>query len=170
MTNPYTPPVAIVQDIADPQAQAVAADRGARLGASVLDAIIFLAMVYVPLIFGAVLAAAVTRATDDRNIAMTLIAVGMAGLPLVGLIIWVTFTVKYLKRNGQSIAKKLLGIKVVRSDGSPASLARLFWLRNVVNWMISLVPFYGLLDSLFIFGESRQCLHDRIADTIVIKA
>ena len=73
-------------------------------------------------------------------------------------------------RNGQSIAKKLLGIKVVRTDGSPVSLGRLFLLRNVVNGIISLVPLYGFVDALFIFGESRQCLHDRIAGTVVLKA
>ncbi len=170
MTNPYAPPTAVVQDVSDPQAQAVPADRGTRLGAAVLDAIIFVAMVYVPLLFGTFLGAVASRATDDRNIGMTMIAVGMAVLPLGGVIVWTAFTIKYLRRNGQSIAKKLLGIKAVRTDGSPASLARLFWLRNVVNWIISFVPFYGLLDSLFIFGESRQCLHDKLADTIVVKA
>ena len=75
-----------------------------------------------------------------------------------------------MELNGRSIAKKILTIKVVRSDGSPASLGRLIWLRNVVNWLISIIPLYGLIDSLFIFGESRQCLHDKIADTIVVKA
>jgi hypothetical protein len=29
---------------------------------------------------------------------------------------------------------------------------------------------YELIDALMIYGESRQCLHDRIADTIVVKA
>ena len=66
--------------------------------------------------------------------------------------------------------KKLVGIKVVRADGSPASVGRIVWLRNILNGFISIVPLYGLLDSLFIFGESRQCLHDKIADTIVINA
>ena len=75
-----------------------------------------------------------------------------------------------MKANGQSIGKKLLGIKVVRTDGSPASLGRLIWLRNVVNGLIGIIPLYGIIDALFIFGESRQCLHDKIADTIVIKA
>ena len=42
--------------------------------------------------------------------------------------------------------------------------------RNVVVWILSLIPMFGIIDVLFIFGESRQCLHDRIADTIVIKA
>jgi hypothetical protein len=29
---------------------------------------------------------------------------------------------------------------------------------------------YGLVDVLLIFGEARQCVHDKLADTIVIKA
>jgi uncharacterized RDD family membrane protein YckC len=68
------------------------------------------------------------------------------------------------------MAKKLLNIKVVRSNGEAASVGRIFWLRNIVNGLISIVPLYGLIDALFIFSESRQCLHDKLADTIVIKA
>jgi uncharacterized RDD family membrane protein YckC len=75
-----------------------------------------------------------------------------------------------MRRNGQSIGKKMLAIKVVRSDGTPASLARLIWLRNVLSWIISLIPLFVLIDNLFIFGERRQCLHDKFADTIVVKA
>jgi uncharacterized RDD family membrane protein YckC len=78
--------------------------------------------------------------------------------------------VRYVRRNGQSIGKKLLNIKVVRTDGGPITLGRLFWLRNVVNGLISVVPLYGLIDVLFIFGENRQCLHDKLADSVVIKA
>jgi hypothetical protein len=39
-----------------------------------------------------------------------------------------------------------------------------------VNTLISFVPLYTIVDHLFIFGESRQCLHDKLADTIVIQA
>ena len=75
-----------------------------------------------------------------------------------------------MKANGQSIGKKACGIKVTRRDGSPVSLSRLVWLRNVLNGLIALVPFYGIIDALFIFSEARRCLHDHIADTIVVKA
>jgi uncharacterized RDD family membrane protein YckC len=64
----------------------------------------------------------------------------------------------------------MIGIKVVRSDGSKASLGRIFWLRNFVNGLLGIIPFYQLIDILFIFGDQRQCLHDKIADTIVVKA
>jgi uncharacterized RDD family membrane protein YckC len=159
MTNPYAPPTAIVQDVIDPAEPSVLAERGARLAAAILDSIIFAGMVYLPLLF------AVTGGDEAGVVAM----IGVV-LTLIGFGVWAWFTIGYMKRNGQSIAKNMLSIKVVRSDGSPASLGRLIWLRNVVNWLISIIPLYGLIDSLFIFGESRQCLHDKIADTIVVRA
>jgi uncharacterized RDD family membrane protein YckC len=79
-----------------------------------------------------------------------------------------------VNRNGQTIAKKILSIKVVRKDGSKAGVGRIFWLRNVVNTLIAMVPLvggiYALVDALMIFGDPRQCIHDKIADTIVIRA
>ena len=158
MTNPYAPPTAIVQDVIDLTEATVLAERGERLAAAILDSIIFAAMVYLPLLLALF---------DDGNGTM-----GVVGLVLtcIGLGVWGWLTIDRMRRNGQSIAKKLLNIKVVRKDGSPVSLSRLIWLRNVLNWVISVIPLYGLVDSLFIFGESRQCLHDKIADTMVIKA
>ena len=87
-------------------------------------------------------------------------------------------TIVLVHRNAQTIGKKLVGIKVARKDGSRASLARIFWLRNVVNALVGMVllvvpflgGFYSIIDSLMIFGEQRRCIHDYIADTIVIRA
>ena len=87
---------------------------------------------------------------------------------------WAVVTFRLVAANGLTVAKKLVGIKVVRSDGSRAPVARIFWLRNVVNSLISMIPLlgslYALIDMLFIFSERRQCLHDKIADTIVVDA
>lgn len=166
MTNPYAPPRAVVRDFTDPSALAVPADRGTRLGAAILDGIIFMVMVYLPIVFIA-FSARTNPPTDESGSTAILVA---SAVTLVGFTVWCWLTIKYINLNGQSIAKKLLGIKVVRTDGSPASLGRLFWLRNVVNGLISIIPLYGFVDALFIFGESRQCLHDKIAGTIVLKA
>jgi uncharacterized RDD family membrane protein YckC len=164
-TNVYAPPRAVVHDVAVVDGTGTPADRGTRLVASILDGIIFMGMVYLPFIIAAL--AAPNSEGETGSDAIVIVGVGIG---VIGLIAWCWLTVVYVQRNGQTIAKKLLTIKVVRSDGSPASLGRIFWLRNVVNGIASVIPLYGLIDALFIFGESRQCLHDKIADTIVIKA
>jgi len=164
MTNPYAPPQAQVRDIADPSQAAAPADRGTRLGATIIDTMIFTAMVYVPAIVAAIAMGAANRERGNAPV------VAAGAVALVGFTIWCWFTIVYMRRNGQSIAKKLLHIKVVRTDGSAVSLGRLIWLRNVLNGLISFIPLYSIVDVLFIFGESRQCLHDRIAGTIVVRA
>jgi uncharacterized RDD family membrane protein YckC len=164
--NPYAPPQATVQDVAD--SGATPAGRGTRLVGVILDSIIFTAMVYIPMLIGMRFNGPLLLANGHFN-PMALYGAGTL-LGLIGLIAWCWLTILFVSRNGQSIAKKMLGIKVVRSDGSPASLGRIFLLRNVVNTVLAFVPFYGLVDALLIFGDARQCVHDKIADTIVIKA
>jgi uncharacterized RDD family membrane protein YckC len=164
MSNPYAPPKAAVHDVAVADPGMVPADRGSRLGASILDSFVFMFMVYLPFFLGAF----ITGANGDPDDATAM--VGGSMIALVGLVIFCWITCRSLSRTGQSIGKKMVGIKVVRSDGSQASLGRIVWLRNVLNGIIAVIPAYGIIDSLFIFSESRQCLHDKIADTIVIKA
>jgi len=165
-SNPYAPPRADVRDVVDPTAPLAHADRGTRLVAAILDQIIAVA-VATPFVTTVFVSIASGQPGDS-----TLLAVLGAGalMSLAAAIAWCWLTIRYVMRNGQSIAKKLLEIKVVRADGSPASLGRIFWLRNVVNFLLGLVPAYSIIDVLFIFGEQRQCLHDKLADTIVVKA
>lgn len=168
--NPYAPPRAAVSDVADPSNPAAMADRGTRLVAAILDGIIFMAMFYLPLLIGGAMSGAFSATGGDNKTAMTAFF-GVGGLlALIGLVAWIWLTVMYVSRNGKTIAKKMLGIKVVRTDGSPASLGRIFWLRNFVNALLGIIPLYGLIDALLIFGEPRQCIHDKLADTIVVKA
>ncbi len=94
-------------------------------------------------------------------------------ISLFGTLIWLLITAYLVFRRGQTVGKALLRIKVVRSDGSRASFARIFWMRNVLNTLPTLIPliglFYWLIDSLFIYSDRHRCLHDRIADTIVVR-
>jgi uncharacterized RDD family membrane protein YckC len=158
--NPYAPPQAMVQDI--PVGTTTPADRGIRLAASILDGIVAAALVYAPFFLGAIAAGvSLEGGTSDDE---TLLIAG--GVPaLVGAAGWCWLTIRFVLRNGQTIGKRMVGIKVVRNDGSRASFARIFFLLGAVTLNI-----FSLIDVLFIFSESRQCLHDKIADTIVIQA
>jgi uncharacterized RDD family membrane protein YckC len=141
-----------------------------RLLAIFLDGIIATFMITVP----ASIVAASTGAFEQFGQAEIEFDFGVWRLPLflcgVGFVAWAWITILLVARYGQTIAKRVLEIRVVRSDGSQASLGRIFWLRNVVNALLSVLPLYEIIDSLFIFGERRQCIHDLIADTIVVKA
>jgi uncharacterized RDD family membrane protein YckC len=166
MTNPYAPPKAAVRDIFAADEPFVYADRGTRLGAAIVDTIIFMVMIYIPLVVPSALAGSPDALEAESFPPMVLAGFAFG---VIGFIAWTWLTVMYVVRNGQTIGKKWLKIKVVRSDGSPASLGRIFWLRNFVNGLLGIIPLYGMIEVLFIFGESRQCLHDKLADTIVIK-
>jgi uncharacterized RDD family membrane protein YckC len=165
LTNPYAPPTAAVADVVAIEQDIVPAGRGVRLGATLLDNIVLSAMTYVPFFAGNIF---FTGSGADVGAAVGVL------LGCVGFGIWAWFTVKYVRANGQSFGKRALHIKVLRSDGSAVSLGRIFWRRNLLNIVLTVIPFvgaiYGLADALFIFTESRKCLHDRLADTIVVLA
>jgi len=166
--NRYAPPEAEVSDAVGDAAEIERAGRGERLGAAVIDGLIP-CIIVVPMLVGVGFDLAGIRNNSMAPSTLIGIAIGC-----IGLLAWIGITIYFVHRNGQTIAKRLLGIKVVRSDGSPASLGRIFWLRNVVNGIPSAIPvvgsIYGLVDHLFIFGAKQQCIHDLIADTIVVKA
>jgi uncharacterized RDD family membrane protein YckC len=163
-SNPYAPPRGDVRDV-EPEALEPA-DRAQRLGAFLVDGVAGFVMIYFP----ALTLLLATGAFDDTaEIDGTTIATALF-LCLIGLSAWAFITALLVARNGQTIGKRLLEIKVVRSDGSVASLGRIFWLRNFVNWLLGVIPLYVLVDLLFIFSERRQCIHDLLADTIVVRA
>src|SRR5437868_269636 len=127
--NPYAPPRANVSDHKVDSEELELAGRGVRLGAALLDGLVLGALVMIPLMFGIFAGGISANATPKFSGGAILFA-------LIGFVVWLWFTILYVSRNGQTIAKKWLDIKVVRTDGSPVSLARIFWLRNVVNGML----------------------------------
>ena len=167
--NPYAPPRGAVRDM--PAESQEPAGRGVRLLAYILDSIVAGLMIYVP----ALIVAAATGGLEQLDRPGNEVDFAELGVPIfvacMGFIAWAWITLLLVARYGQTIAKRMLDIKVARSDGSQASLGRIFWLRNVVgNVLLGMIPLYFLVDHLFIFGERRQCIHDLIADTIVVKA
>lgn len=174
--NPYAPPAARVEDVADASGSGELAGRGTRLGAISLDGLI-LGVVEGPAMVGGVrtMLSTGTPVTDWTAI-LSAMYLHNPYLPITGVLfcIWAVITILFVARNGQSIGKRICAIKVVRTDGSKATFWRIFLLRNLVNGIPSLIPListiYFLVDSLMICTESRQCLHDKIAGTLVVKA
>lgn len=161
--NPYAAPDAAVADM-DSSLDQPLAERVTRLLAAILDGVIagfpiaILLAIFLDI-----------EALQDGNPPAFGIALGV----LWGIAV-LTVNLVLLHRYGQTIAKRLLKIKIVRTDGSRASLRRIVGLRVLVNMLPSLVPFLGnfyfFIDSLFIFRQDHRCIHDHIADTKVVKA
>jgi len=101
----------------------------------------------------------------------TLIWTGFAASAAVMLALWVVNLV-LLHRHGQTVGKRLLGLRIIRRGGDRAGFGRLFGLRIVLPGALGSVPLLGplfwLVDALFVFTDERQTLHDRLADTIVV--
>jgi uncharacterized RDD family membrane protein YckC len=137
------------------------AGRGERLGAAVLDSV----LVMVPVLLAFV---PMFMARDNGNA-----EVWSGFLVLLVVVAAIAVNCVLLSRNGQTIAKYMLRIRVARPDGSNPGLARIFFARYLPLAVLGALPFIGtvvtLVDALMIFRDNRRCLHDDIADTIVLK-
>ncbi|HKB56741.1 MAG TPA: RDD family protein [Lacunisphaera sp.] len=146
------------------------ASRWLRLGAQILDGLIS-CVVALPG-FCLLLMAGVFSHPDQPNPALMFGGFGLLGLALVGLLI---FQIYLLTTRGQTIGKKLLGIRIVSfDDESNPGFVKAFLLRVFVNGLISAVPvlggIYSLVDICFIFRDDKRCIHDLIAGTKVVTA
>jgi uncharacterized RDD family membrane protein YckC len=76
-----------------------------------------------------------------------------------------------LTKDGQSIGKRALGIKIVRSEvGGNGGFVTNVLVRGVVASIPNAIPMYWIVDSLFVFRRDRRCIHDLIAGTRVVAA
>jgi uncharacterized RDD family membrane protein YckC len=164
--NRFAPPLAHVEDV-EASGPGTLAGRGTRLGAAIIDVVL------------ALIAFGVVAFVTPINIFKT--ATGGGGMWLVlvqnlvlGFGLFLLIHGYLLATRGQTVGKALLKIRIVRSDGSPASFGRIVGLRYLPTSVLASIPFigsiYGLIDTLLIFRASRRCLHDNIADTIVVTA
>jgi uncharacterized RDD family membrane protein YckC len=132
------------------------AGRMARLAAFVVDAL----LIWVPPVI--LFAAAGEGRSPFATLELTAAVLWFCGLSLYQIVL--------LGTTGQTIGKKWLGLQVIHVDGSPVTFGSAFLMRSVVGvGLLGLIPFYGLVDLLFIFGADRRCLHDRVAGTKVIE-
>lgn len=148
-----------------------AATRLSRLGAVLVDGLVGFAPV------GAILLMLPMLMLRGGTSAL-LILLGLSALVVVVVLIT---QIVLVARHGQTIGKKVLGIRMITSSGDIPSIWRVFFLRwlpfvvvaGVLEYMLKLRGIGNLVhvvDALLIFQPNRRCLHDLLADTHVIKA
>lgn len=135
------------------------ADPGSRAAAALIDTMIPMLPVLVALPLGVAFGSG------------AVVQAGMKSV-LVAALVVLTVNVVLLARSGQTIGKRALGLRILRSNGERASLGRVFFTRSVLATALSMVPLIGWLfalgDLLAVFSADRRTLHDRLADTIVV--
>lgn len=137
------------------------AGRGVRLIAVLLDTLIGL----LPVVAGFLLLPESAEGPETRKIRFLLYVIGILTVVPLQFIL--------LSLRGQTLGKLAVGVRIVcAEDGSNPGFLRAVVLRNIVPFLISLLPILGALfslaDILSIFGEERRCLHDLIANTKVV--
>jgi len=158
-TNPYAAPDAQVDESGDPGLDPYGggelASRGSRLAARLVTG----AVLFAPPLMMAPFADMEGTGVTVVSILLFIVLVGLTGL-----------NIYWLYDNGQTIGKRALGIKIVRSDrASRASLARLLLIRGLSETVAATCcSLLYVVDVLFVFSDERQCIHDLVADTTVI--
>ncbi len=158
----------------------VLADRGKRLLARLIDSGLMLCAIMPGAFwFFAALGMETQRSSmrghahvEQEAVPQALLGLG-GGIMLTTLLVLALFIVQMvlLSTKGQTVGKKILGIRIVQLNGSEAGFVHAVLLRAIVMGFINaLVGVTSLIDPLCIFREDRRCLHDMIAGTIVIDA
>jgi uncharacterized RDD family membrane protein YckC len=147
-----------------------------RLGAGVID----LAALYViyGIIFGSIfwIISSVFAPSGQASMAVfspplgdMAFGYGFLTVPIVWGAAWlieIAYYVGFWTWRGQTPGKMVVGIKVIRTDSSPITLAYAFlrYLGCVVSVVILFIGFIWIA-----FDGRKQGIHDKIADTYVVK-
>ena len=101
---------------------------------------------------------------------------GLAGLQLSGLIAlfavliaWSYYVLLEWLWQGQTVGKRMYGLRVIRDDGAPAGFVAIL-LRNLVRLVDFLPGLYGLGLMVIILSPRSQRLGDIAAGTYVVRA
>lgn len=141
------------------------ANRWTRLAGSLIDDCLGL-MLIIPFMYFFILDGNLKNA-ENLNLLQYLM------LMLFNWGVFLGFNGYLLAKQGQTIGKRLLKMRIVDLEGNILPLHKLMLMRYFVPGLLNLVPFigrfYSLADVLAIFNSERRCLHDYIAGTQVVQ-
>ena len=163
--NPYQAPSANLSNA--PVAEGELASRGNRLLASIIDTLLQMLVLFPLLFLFGVIDSFATMATMGFGMNLLILVMGVG--------VYLLLHGHLLNKNGQTIGKKLMGIRIVDfNDGSHPGLQNILLKRQLPWFAISVIPVLGsilsLINVLLIFREDHRCLHDLMAGTKVIVA
>ena len=160
--NYYSSPQSQVLD--NTPTHAALASRWSRLWASLIDSIIMM-LVLIPLMIVTGGFEGVAQGIEPSFTYNLIMAV-------VGIVLFVIVNGALLIRHGQTVGKRLVKIKITDMNGMRPTLNN-YLARYAVYFLPGQVPIVGQLFSivniLFIFGESKRCLHDHAGGTKVVQ-
>jgi uncharacterized RDD family membrane protein YckC len=85
------------------------------------------------------------------------------------MVVWqVVYEALMLSARGQTLGKMVLGTEVVTPQGGRIVKGQA-WLRATSRVVMNVLYLPGIIDALFVFSARRQTLHDRIAQTVVVR-
>lgn len=165
-----------------PAAGGQLAGFGSRLGGSILDSILYGILAAVFTVPGIFLIVASVRDCYTVEISDTetrlecppgavkggLLAAGIA-LIAVGLIVVAVLYIRALGKTGQTWGRKLANVKVVdKGTGQPIGFGRALGRTLFAQIISSSICYLGYLWMLW--DKDKQTWHDKIVDTVVVKA
>ena len=141
------------------------ASRWSRLGAAIIDGLTMIPIT-LPLMY-------FTGGFDDISKGIEPSVSYFLALSIAGMAVFLLIHGKFLVRDGQTLGKKVLNIKIVTLAGRHADVPTLAK-RYGFSWLIPLIPVIGpiinMVNILFIFTKSKRCLHDHVGETKVINS
>ncbi len=175
--NPYSTPTSepAPPDEGVPEVLELAS-RGERLGAALVDGIIIgILSAAVSMGWGRLVETSLPANLGEEIMEITASPFwGSFIESIVGFLMFIAIHGYFLAENGQTLGKKLLGIKIVTMGGTKPRMEALLLLRTLVPILLGTIPIAGpylyLAGIIIIFARPRRCFHDYIAGTKVVQA
>lgn len=169
--NPYEAPADLDVLGPEPAGEPALASLQQRFTGAMLDRLILYGCSIPGLVAMAVLPPPETFGEPGlHEVTSALLGMGALGMFCISLYQW-----NLIATVGQSLGKQMVGIRIVKVDGSAVGFANgvvarvwaLGFVAGVLNPLI-LGWVVMLADALFIFRSDRRCLHDLLAGTKVV--
>lgn len=142
----------------------ILASRRQRLGAAILDGFLLIIPGFLIIFLLDIPISDLSRSTITTE-QYTLMFI-------LGQLLYLSMNGYLLYKNGQTIGKNIVGIRIVNLAGEIPDFIMIYLVRYLLFGLALQIPCMGwlvnLADELFIFRKDYRCLHDHLARTRVI--